>query len=41
VNDVAKSLANPHFAAFTEVDHGESITTLCESGVDYDLIVID
>ena len=39
VNDTAQALASPHFTVSTEVRLGDPITTVCEAGNSYDLIV--
>ena len=40
VNDMAQALASSHFAVFTEVRLGDPVTTVCEVGQGYDLIVL-
>lgn len=38
--DTAKALASPHFTATSEVRLGDPVTTVCEAGSAYDLIVV-
>jgi nucleotide-binding universal stress UspA family protein len=40
VNDTALALASPHFTVSTEVCLGDPVTTVCEHGTAYDLIVV-
>jgi nucleotide-binding universal stress UspA family protein len=40
VNDTALALASPHFTVSTEVRLGDPVTTVCQNGGDYDLIVV-
>jgi nucleotide-binding universal stress UspA family protein len=40
VNDTAQALASPHFNVSTMVRMGNPVTTLCEVGTSYDLMVV-
>ncbi|MEP6932788.1 MAG: universal stress protein [Nitrospirota bacterium] len=40
VKDTAQALAGPHFIASTMVRTGDPVTTVCEVGTSYDLIVV-
>jgi nucleotide-binding universal stress UspA family protein len=40
VNDTARALASPHFTVSTDVRQGDPVTTVCEVGTSYDLIVV-
>jgi nucleotide-binding universal stress UspA family protein len=40
VNETAQALASPHFTVSTMVRTGNPVTTLCEVGTSYDLMVI-
>ena len=40
VNDTAQELASPHFTVSTDVRLGDPVTTVCEVGTSYDLIVV-
>jgi nucleotide-binding universal stress UspA family protein len=40
VNDTARALASPHFTVSTDVRLGDPVTTVCEAGTSYDLIVV-
>jgi nucleotide-binding universal stress UspA family protein len=40
VNDTGRALASPHFAVATDVGLGDPVTTVCEVGHAYDLIVV-
>lgn len=40
VNDTAQALASPHFSVSTDVRLGDPVTTVCEVGHGYDLIVL-
>ena len=40
VNDAALALATPNFTVSTEVRQGDPVTTVCEYGATYDLIVV-
>lgn len=40
VKDTAQALAGPHFTVSTDVRLGDPVTTLCEVGQSYDLIVV-
>ncbi len=40
VKDTAQALAGPHFTVSTDVRLGDPVTTVCEVGQNYDLIVV-
>jgi nucleotide-binding universal stress UspA family protein len=40
VNDTAQALASPHFRVSTMVRMGDPVTTVCEVGTSYDLMVV-
>ena len=40
VNETAQALASPHFRVSTMVRMGDPVTTLCEVGTSYDLLVV-
>ncbi len=40
VHDTAQALASPHFAVLTDVRIGDPVTTVCDVGHGYDLIVV-
>ena len=40
VIDTAQGLASPHFTVSTDVRLGDPVTTVCEVGQSYDLIVV-
>jgi nucleotide-binding universal stress UspA family protein len=40
VKDTARALASPHFTVSTEVRLGDPVTTVCEFGATFDLIVV-
>ena len=40
VNDTAQALAGPQFNVTTDVRTGDPVTTVCEVGQSYDLIVV-
>ena len=40
MNETAQALASPHFTVSTMVRTGNPVTTLCEVGTSYDLMVI-
>jgi len=40
VNDTAQALASPHFRVSTMVRMGDPVTTVCEVGTSYDLLVV-
>ena len=40
VNDTAQTLASPHFRVSTLVRTGDPVTTICEVGTSYDLLVV-
>ena len=40
MNDTAQALASPHFTVSTDVRLGDPVTTVCEVGQSYDLIVV-
>jgi nucleotide-binding universal stress UspA family protein len=40
VQDTAQALAGPHFATSTDVRIGDPVTTVCDAGKDYDLVVV-